>query len=153
MRVWLREKLVTPLLAQVQQGATPEGLAWSLSLGAVVGTVPLLGTTTLLCGLVGVAFKLNHVALQVANYVAYPVQLLCFLPLLGVGGRLLAAPVPTSIDALMAALQAGIWPAVRQFSLATAGALAVWTLLAIPAVFFLRLVFVKLLRKLKMPEA
>lgn len=153
MRARLRKRLVEPLLAQLQQGATPERLAWSLSLGAVVGTVPLLGTTTLLCGLLGVAFRLNHVGLQVANYAVYPLQLLCFLPLLGVGGRLFDAPVPASLDALQAALQAGLWPAVKQFSEATLGALAVWALLAIPAAFFLRLALAKLLRRLPLPKA
>ena len=153
MRAFLRHRVHRPLVGQLQQGATPEKLAWSLSLGAVLGTIPMLGVTTLLCGAAGFGLRLNHVALQVANYLVYPLQLLLLLPLLGAGGRLFSAPVPASLNALQASLQAGAWQTVRQFAAASGGAVVVWAILALPVAFVLRLTLAPLLRKLPLPGA
>ena len=46
---WKR-RVVTPLIAQLKQGVTPEKLALTVALGLVLGIFPILGATTLLCG-------------------------------------------------------------------------------------------------------
>lgn len=78
-------KITDPLFKQLKQGATPEKLAQSIAFGIVLGTFPLLGTTTSLCLLAASIFKLNHIAIQTMNYVAYPIQILLLIPYFRMG--------------------------------------------------------------------
>jgi uncharacterized protein (DUF2062 family) len=104
---WLRRRIVGPLRDQLLQGATPETLALSLGVGASLGLFPVLGATTLLCLAAGVALRLNHAGLQVANYLVAFLQLPLIYAFVRLGERLLGAtPVRFSIPALMAEFQA-----------------------------------------------
>jgi uncharacterized protein (DUF2062 family) len=135
----LRRRLVDPLLGQLKQGVTPEKLAWSLALGLGLGCFPVLGTTTLLCFLAGLAFRLNQPALQLVNYLAYPLQLGLLVPLLQAGQRLFGeAPLPLTLERLQAELRAGVLPVLARYAGATARGVVVWALVAPPLVVALR---------------
>ena len=68
----------------------------------MIGSVPLLFVTSLLCALVAWAFKLNQPAIQVANYVAYPLQLTLFIPFFHAGAKLFGEPaLELSVDQLV----------------------------------------------------
>ncbi len=56
---WWRRRIVAPVIAQLKQGATPEKLALTVALGFILGVFPILGSATLLCGLVAWALRLN----------------------------------------------------------------------------------------------
>jgi uncharacterized protein (DUF2062 family) len=43
---FLRRRLIDPLLALLTQGITPQKLALSIAIGAIVGIFPVLGSTT-----------------------------------------------------------------------------------------------------------
>jgi uncharacterized protein (DUF2062 family) len=90
-----RRRVVRPLAALLGQGTTPETLALSLAVGLVLGLFPILGTTTLLCLGAGVAFRLNHVALQLANQLAWPLQAPLILAFVRLGEALVRAPRAT----------------------------------------------------------
>lgn len=70
------QKIKTILKSQLTQGASPEKLAQSLSAGLLIGCFPLLGLTTAMAGLVAFIFKLNHIVIQTAHYMMYPVQII-----------------------------------------------------------------------------
>ncbi|MFC1680103.1 DUF2062 domain-containing protein [Elusimicrobiota bacterium] len=97
---FLRRRVIVPLIRQLKQGSTPEKLALSVGLGFAIGCFPIWGTTTLLCLVVGAAFKLNQPALQVANYLAYPLQIALILPLLHLGGAIFTFLPPTAAGTL-----------------------------------------------------
>ncbi len=69
-------KLKDSIKNQMTQGATPEKLSQSLTAGLLIGCFPVIGVTTMLSGLAGYFFKLNHIVIQSANYIMYPVQIL-----------------------------------------------------------------------------
>lgn len=69
-------KVKSAIKAQLTQGVTPEKLAQSLAAGLLIGCFPLLGFTTALAAIFGFFFKLNHVVVQTANYMMYPVQII-----------------------------------------------------------------------------
>jgi len=46
---------------------------------------PMLGISTVLAVMVAAVFKLNQVAIQVANYAAYPAQIIMFIPFIRIG--------------------------------------------------------------------
>jgi uncharacterized protein (DUF2062 family) len=86
-----RRRVRDPLVSLLAQGLTPERLALSLALGLVLGLFPIVGATTLLCLAAGLAFRLNHVALQLANHLAYPLQLSLVPAFVWLGERLAGA--------------------------------------------------------------
>lgn len=153
MRDFLRRRVLEPLQKQLQTGITPQKLATSVAVGAVIGTFPVLGSTTLLGLACGFAFRLNHLAVQILLNVTYPLQLVFLLPLLAAGGKLLNAPVPASLDALQAQFKAGVWATLQTFAEATAGAIAVWLCVAVPLILVLRVVLRAPLAKLVKPPA
>ena len=91
MRGLLRRRLADPLLLLLKQGLTPETLALSLALGATLGLFPVVGATTALCVAAGVALRLSHPALQLANLVVYPLQLPLVLVFVRLGERIVGA--------------------------------------------------------------
>jgi len=46
---WAQRRIVTPLMAILKSGATPEGLALSLAFGFTGGVFPVPALTTLVC--------------------------------------------------------------------------------------------------------
>ena len=92
---WWQRRVVAPVVAQLKQGITPEKVALTLALGAVLGIFPILGATTLLCGVVGVWLRLNQPIIQLVNYLVYPAQILLLIPFYRAGEKLFGAePVP-----------------------------------------------------------
>jgi uncharacterized protein (DUF2062 family) len=100
---FLRRRVADPLLLLLKQGLAPETLALSLALGASLGLFPVLGATTALCVAAGLALRLNHPALQLANYVVYPLQVPLILVFVRIGERIVGAtPMPISVERLLA---------------------------------------------------
>jgi hypothetical protein len=60
----------------LQQGLQPRQLAMALALGATLGLLPTVWGTSLLCLLSARLLRLNQLAVQLANYLVYPLQLL-----------------------------------------------------------------------------
>jgi uncharacterized protein (DUF2062 family) len=118
-------------LALLRRGATPRQLAWSLAVGALIGINPILGSTTLLCLALAFIFRLNIVASQLTNHLAYPLQLLLIIPFIRLGSRLFrTAPMPLAAKALVQAARATPLALVRQLWLWESHALVVWAILA-----------------------
>lgn len=110
---WFRLRVLEPLLRLLREGLTPEGLACSLAVGLALGIIPLFGTSTALCVGAALAFRLNQPAMQVANYLAYPLQIALLIPFIRLGERLFAAPrLPLSLPHLLDAVKADAWTAL-----------------------------------------
>ncbi len=151
---FLQRRLVDPLKAQLTQGVTPARLALALALGVTIGIFPVLGATTLLSGLAAWALRLNQPAIQVANYAAYPLQLLLFLPFFHAGAALFGAPrVSFTLAQLQAELAADAWATVQHYAAANLRAVAAWALLAPLLAGALQLALRALLARLPLPAA
>src|SRR5258708_23875517 len=70
------------------QGISPRRLALTLSVGFVLGCIPVLGVPTALCVAVALAFRLNQPAIHAANYAAMPFQAALILPFARLGKKL-----------------------------------------------------------------
>jgi uncharacterized protein (DUF2062 family) len=128
---FLQRRLVTPLLALLRQGVTPEKLALSVALGAIVAVIPVLGVSTILCAALALALRLNMPAIQVVNYLLTPVQLVLIIPLLRFGEWLAgAARYPVTLESGLALLSQGIVNAVRVLWEAIVHATLGWLALA-----------------------
>jgi uncharacterized protein (DUF2062 family) len=153
VREALRRRVVEPVKQQLLQGVTPAKLALSLALGVVISVMPVLGITTLFALAVSVVLRLNHVAVVAANYLAYPLQILLFIPFFQAGAWITGGPpVPFSLEQIRAELQVGIWPTVVRYAEADARAVLAWLLVAPLATWILRALFLKLLARLPLPQ-
>ncbi len=145
---WQR-RIVAPIVAQLRQGITPEKIALTIALGVVLGIFPILGSTTLLCGLAAVALRLNQPVIQLVNYFTYPLQLALIIPIYRAGEILFfKTPVPLSIPFLFERFKADFGQFLREFGMIAVQGIVVWCLLAPVLVGVLYFVFRPFLRGL-----
>jgi uncharacterized protein (DUF2062 family) len=129
-----RRRVLDPVVSLLVQGLSPETLALSLAVGLVCGLFPIIGATTALCVLAGSAFRLNHVAVQLANYLVYPLQLPLILAFVRLGEGLLRAPrVTFDPVTLVRHFQRDPAGFLREFGLTGVHGILGWSLVA-PAV-------------------
>jgi len=103
-------------------------VAISLALGAALGLFPIVGTSTLLCFATALAFRLNHPAIQLANYLMYPFQIPLILLYVRLGEALVSSPpMPFDPRLLAATLRADPAALVARFGLTAGHAVLGWT--------------------------
>lgn len=130
MSFW-QDRIVAPLKLQLTQGVTPERLAFTCAMGAAIGVFPILGSTTLLCLLVGVFLKLNQPAIQAVNYLAYPAQLALLPVFVRAGEKLFQAePVALSPVTLTREFAAGPGPFLSKYGMAGVHGITAWAIAA-----------------------
>src|SRR3984885_10759899 len=105
---WIYRKILEPLLGLLTQGISPDRLALCVAIGVVVGNIPILGISTILCAGIALVFRLNLAAMQVVQAAMAPTQLLLIIPFVRLGEWLLRAPhQAVSIDAGLALMAQG----------------------------------------------
>jgi uncharacterized protein (DUF2062 family) len=130
----------------LRQGVSPRRLALTLALGLAVGCIPVVGIPTALCAALAIALRLNLPAIQAANYVAMPLQLVLIVPFVRLGGWLFASghdPAPRA----SALLHASPLNLLEQLGGMAGHAMLAWLLIAVPAVVLLTAALTLLLRR------
>jgi uncharacterized protein (DUF2062 family) len=146
---FLERRLVRPIIALLRQGITPEKIAMCLALGVVLGIFPVIGATTFLCALAALFLKLNLPAIQLVNYLVYPLQLALLLPFFRAGEWLFdAEPLPLSIREILRMFDRSAWEAILLLWDTTLHAIIVWCLAAPFIVPSLYLIFKQVLARL-----
>jgi len=137
---WPYRKILLPIVDLLRQGITPEKIALSIALGAVLGVFPVLGSTTILCAAAAFALRLNLPAIQIVNFLIYPLQLILFLPFLQAGSRITgSAAVTLSMKEVFGMIHSDPWSLIKMLWTASLGAMAIWVVmspLVIAAVYF-----------------
>lgn len=124
-RVW---RMALDLL---RAGLTPEKLALTIVLGVVIGVVPVLGATTLLCGALALALGLNLPVIQAVNYLVYPLQIAMIIPFIRVGEWMFGSPrLAMSAGEIVTFVATEPFAAIGALWTVTLQALAAWSLFA-----------------------
>jgi uncharacterized protein (DUF2062 family) len=119
------------LIEFLKTGMTPERLALCIALGLAIGIIPALGTTTLLCALTAFIFRLNLAAIQLVNWIVYPVQVLLLIPFIQAGARMFGKnPIPFSFKQIQEMLEVDRWGTVFSLWTTILHAVAVWAVIA-----------------------
>jgi uncharacterized protein (DUF2062 family) len=84
----IKAKILNLIQKLLQEGMSVKKISLSIALGIALGIFPVLGTTTILCAIAAFVFRLNLPAIQVVNYVVYPLQLILLAPFYGAGSWL-----------------------------------------------------------------
>ena len=130
---YIQKKFIRPLVNLLKQGMDPSRLSLALTSGAIIGVFPILGIATVVCGGIAAFFRLNHPAIQLANYVVFSMQLVLFFPFLTLGETVPGNSLDEiSKTKLVETFNLGFLPAVEEltqyFMLASLG----WTLALVP---------------------
>jgi hypothetical protein len=111
--------------------------------------LPFLGTTTAACALAGRLARLNHLALQLTNYLLAPVQLLLIIPFVRLGEWLTGAE-PVAIDLATVARVFTETPGLffERFGLAGLHAALAWAVVVPALAWLLRRLLLPTFRRL-----
>lgn len=149
MNDFLQNRLVRPILDLLTQGITPEKIALSLAFGIMLGVFPVAGTTTLLCLLAALLFRLNVPAVQLVNFLVYPLWFALLIPFVRVGERLFGAP-PLAMTAsqMLALAHANLLHSISLLWLTALQAAAAWMLIGPPGIIVLYVILVPVIRRM-----
>jgi uncharacterized protein (DUF2062 family) len=135
----------------LSQGISPRRLALTLALGFAVGCIPLVGLPTVLCAALALALRLNLPAIQVANYVAMPLQLALIVPFVRLGRWLVPPHNGPAFDP-QALLHLPVFNLAAHLASSMGGlaaqALLAWLLVAVPAVVLMTVALTRMLRRI-----
>lgn len=142
MHTFLKRKIIDPILGFLKQGVTPSKLAWAISLGIVLATMPVFGSGTLLCLLAIWLFRLNPGAVLLVNQLAYPLQFILYFPLIRAGEWLFKAkPLPLSISQIFSMFADDLGGAINVLWWSTLYGIVAWTIIMIPVAYLLHFIF------------
>ncbi len=141
------------LSEQFRGGWTPETLAWSLAVGAVVGVIPVFGVGAVLCLLISLRFRLNLPVIQATNLAAYPLQFALFAVWLRAGETLFNLNrLPFSPGRLADMFSRDWGGTLSLLGSSSLAGLAVWILAAPPACWCFYRLILPLLRRMMRSE-
>jgi uncharacterized protein (DUF2062 family) len=138
LKNWLNRWLLEPLLALMRQGISPRRLALCVAVAIVIGNVPILGVSTILCAFIALIFRLNFPAMQLVQAAMAPTQVLLIIPFVRLGEWILRVPPQVvSIKAALALISQGVWQAIVVLRDSIFHAGLAWGLVAPFAVYLL----------------
>jgi uncharacterized protein (DUF2062 family) len=144
----VKKKLFQSLSKLLKQGLSPAKLSLVVALGITLSIFPVLGTTTLICTLVSIFFNLNLPAMQLANYAAFPFQIILFFPFLKLGETVSKVSLdPLSKIQLISTFDEGIFYAIEKLSNYLLVACLGWSLAVLPIYIILYFLISSLLKK------
>ncbi len=142
-------RTIEPIQRLLRTGVTPDKITLSITLGVVLGIFPVLGSTTILCTIAALALGLNLPAIQLVNYLVYPLQLVLLIPFYRGGEVLFRVEASLlSLDEVVGLIRANAWQALHVLWATTWHAVVVWLILSviiIPALYYSLLPAVKAL--------
>ena len=127
------DKIGQPILNLFKQGISPEKLSLSIAFGAVIGILPILGATTLICAAIAVVLRLNLPAIQLFNYLLYPLQIFLLIPFISLGAFIFQVDLPPlTVQELSALFQQDFWGSITSFFETALYAIVAWLLVCTP---------------------
>ena len=136
------------VLEWLKCGMEPRQLAFTLALGFAIGCIPLLGVTTGICALLAIVLRLNMPAIQAANWLAMPLQVLLLIPFLRLGQWLFRShATPFTSKDVLARMESAPWAALRDMGSMLGHGVVAWLMIAGPALLIMTLSLTPLLRR------
>jgi uncharacterized protein (DUF2062 family) len=132
----------------LKQGISPEKLSLSIAFGAVIGILPILGATTLICAAIAIALRLNLPAIQLFNYLVYPLQIFLLIPFISLGAFIFQVDLPPfTVQELRTLFQQDFWGAIASFFETILYAVIAWLMVCVPLFAGIYAIFVAVLKR------
>jgi uncharacterized protein (DUF2062 family) len=133
-----RAALTAALVKALNQGTSPGELAFTCSLGVVIGLLPVWGVTTLVCFVLSLVLRLNLVVIQLVNYLVVPLQLVLLVPFIRAGAWMTGQRAfAYTLEELMILFKEKPVVLLQEAGLAVALGVVCWLVAAVPVFFLL----------------
>jgi len=127
----IKTKILNLAKSMLKEGMSLRKIALCLALGTVLGIFPVLGATTLLCTVAALTLRMNLPAIQVVNYMVYPLQLVMLAPFYSTGSWLFKQQGwPLINKDLIGLLQKDFWGSMASLWDLTFYAILTWLVLS-----------------------
>lgn len=127
----IKAKILKLIGTLLQEGMSLRRISLCIALGVALGIFPVLGTTTLLCAIAAFVFRLNLPAIQVVNYVVYPLQLILLAPFYGAGSWLFRGrSLPLFEENIIDVLKKDFWGSMANLWDLTLYAVFAWLIIS-----------------------
>ncbi len=128
-----RAAVTATLIKALRQGTSPRELAFTCSLGILIGIFPIWGVTTILCLVLSLVFRLNLVVIQLVNYLVVPLQLTFMVPFIRGGSWLLGQRAfAYNLDELLVLFREAPIVLLQEAGLALLLGVVCWAMIAVP---------------------
>lgn len=127
---YFKRYVSSPIISLLKQGLTPQLLAMSMASGIIIGTFPLVGTTTAICTMAAILFRMNLLVSQLGNWLVYPLQLLLIVPFIMLGEHLFGTPSTLDPSYIVTMLRTDLFSSLRLFSKMLLHAAIAWMICA-----------------------
>jgi uncharacterized protein (DUF2062 family) len=145
---WLQRRLIEPLLSLLRQGMSPARLALCVAIGIVIGNIPILGVSTIICTFIALIFRLNLPTMQLVQGAMAPTQVLLIIPFVRVGEWILRVPPQAlSMKSALELMAQGLGHAVVVLRDAIFHGFLAWALTAPFFIYFFYRLFTPLFEK------
>jgi uncharacterized protein (DUF2062 family) len=124
----------------LSQGISPHQLALTIALGVIIGVIPVVWGSTLLCALIAFFLRLNQAVIQAANYLTYPIQIVLYVPFYRMGAKIFPWGSSFSNKALFAGIRNEWSNKILIFIVANLKAVSAWLIIAPSAAILLYLI-------------
>jgi uncharacterized protein (DUF2062 family) len=143
-------KYLEPIKKLLLQGTSPKMLAIGIAGAVVIGLFPVIGSTTLLCTIFALSFRLNLPLIQLVNYSIFPLQLMLIIPLMKLGEIIFGfEKLKYGITEIIAMINNDTLHAIAVLWNVTMQAIGAWLLFAPLFAFLVYLVMHPILKKIK----
>lgn len=130
---WVRKGL-----GLFKQGLSPKALAISITLGVVVGILPLFGLATWIVTFIALSLRINLPLAIFTLYAVSPLHLALFIPFIKLGEWMLSIEETIlSFDAIKVAFDQDFFKALYDLSFELAYGVLAWAVLSIPITIIL----------------
>lgn len=153
---WQR-RVRDPIVAQLTQGITPEKIALTIAVGSALALFPILGTTTLLCLLVGLLLRLNQPIIHLINQALWPVHIPAIFACVRLGEQIFGV---RHEHISVRAMRTQLWDEPSRFfhtfGAAVLHAVVAWAIIApfyIAAIYYIALPLLRSIARLKAEAA
>lgn len=150
-RTFWQRRVRDPIVAQLTQGITPEKIALTIAVGSALGLFPILGTTTLLCFVVGLVLRLNQPIIQLINQALWPVHIPAIFWCVRLGEKIFGEK-PVNLRLMGRLLHQHPEQFFQQFGAAAFHAIVAWAILApfyVAAVYYIALPITRSIQRIK----
>ena len=132
-KIFLKKKVTDPLINFLRQGLTPELVSRTVASGLLVGTIPIPGTSTLLCTALSLGFRMNLALIQLVNYLVFPLQILLFVPFYTIASKISGKVVFLNVAEISSQFAGNNWQSTSIDLLWLVGtSVLVWMLIMFP---------------------
>jgi uncharacterized protein (DUF2062 family) len=124
-------------------------LAFTLTIGCLIGLCPLFGITTALATIIAQVFRMNLIVIQTGNYLVYPLQLLLIIPLIRFGNLFTGNRLPEFSEGFLIELKIDPHILLGEFGNLIIDGATGWLLIVAPAGLIIFPFWMLLIRQLR----